>query len=199
MDKKSEKILKNLKENSVGKEIKSKLKNLNYKIVVSTLALSMGFSTLCSCTKAVKLEKINNNEKVEQKIEKKKYTFDSSDAETFIYEEARKLGMKFTMNDLNIYSSSKMDYTIDDYKKVEDISGKDVIGFYFLSSRDKLETEKFIKAVGYDNWDDFLIKNNYVDENNKPSYGVWLNEEYQRIYDKYVEYYNIDKGQSITR
>lgn len=35
------------------------------------------------------------------------------------------------------------------------------------------ESEKVVQALGYESWNDFLIKNNYVNKNGKPDFNKW--------------------------
>lgn len=61
-------------------------------------------------------------------------------------------------------------YTVEDYKKIEELSEEDLIGYYHKLGEE--ESEKVVQALGYDGWDDYLIKHNYL-RDGKPSIPEW--------------------------
>lgn len=50
------------------------------------------------------------------------------------------------------------------------------MGFYKVLRLE--ESEKVVQALGYANWNDFLIKNGYVNKEGKPEMGLWTRSEY---------------------
>lgn len=69
-------------------------------------------------------------------------------------------------NTVNIFeemANSGIEYsdnlTPEDYKKIKTLDEKDLYSYY--NCLGKVETEKVIIALGYDNWEDFLEKNNF--------------------------------------
>ena len=62
-------------------------------------------------------------------------------------------------------------HSVEDYKKIEGLNEVDLLGYYSLLGMN--ESEKVVQALGYENWNDFLIKNNYVNENGKPDIYKW--------------------------
>ena len=61
-------------------------------------------------------------------------------------------------------------YTVDDYKNMKYLSENDLIGYYNVLGEE--ESEKVVQALGYDGWDDYLTKNNYL-RDGKPSFIEW--------------------------
>lgn len=61
---------------------------------------------------------------------------------------------------------------IEDYRKIKELNNKTLIGFHAMLSNK--EFEKVVKAMGYDSFDDFLIENDYLDQNGQPSWTVWI-------------------------
>lgn len=60
-----------------------------------------------------------------------------------------------------------------DYSCIEGLSEDDLYGFYHHCGYD--ETENVLKALGYDSWRTFLVRNGYVDKAGAPSVEVWEN------------------------
>lgn len=77
-------------------------------------------------------------------------------------------------NNIDYYNYETGEYvsnSVDDYKKIKDLSDENLIGYYELLGKN--ESEKVVKALGYASWDDYLIKNNYVDDYGNPDLYGW--------------------------
>ena len=75
---------------------------------------------------------------------------------------------------IKVYDSKAEEYvsnSVEDYKRIENLSEDDLLGYYALLGMN--ESEKVVQALGYEGWDDFLIKNNYVNEQGKPDFSKW--------------------------
>jgi len=75
-------------------------------------------------------------------------------------------------NDLNI-EPSEDGLWCNDYSKLEGLSKDDIYGFYYYCGYD--ETEKVLKQLGYNSWDNFLTREGYCDAGGAPSFRVWEN------------------------
>ena len=69
--------------------------------------------------------------------------------------------------------------TVEDYKKIKELSEDDLIVLCF--SLGTKECEKIVQAFGYENWDEFLIQNNYTNIKGKPDFTQWQVSEYRKI------------------
>lgn len=72
------------------------------------------------------------------------------------------------------------DYTVEEYEKVKDIFSKDDALLYY----DKLgedECNKIMMALGYEDYDDFLISKGYVDKNGKADRDRYRMDTHKRI------------------
>lgn len=83
----------------------------------------------------------------------------------------------FSENGMSFYQPN---HTIEQYTEIKDYLTEDDVIIYY----DKLgidECNKILVVLGYDDFDDFLIKNNYVDEKGNPDEGKFRRETYERI------------------
>lgn len=79
------------------------------------------------------------------------------------------------------YYNSEICYIKNDvsvYKKIKDLKEEDLIGYYKLLREE--ESGKVVQALGYNNWDSYLIKENCLDEKGKSDINKWF-------YNTYVE------------
>lgn len=146
-------IYNNCKQKSINKDV-NKLKinkqkiTKNSLIAIITIATSMSF---CACS--------NKND-----IAMHNYTL------TNILEAQQTL----EDNNLMYYDSEtgeNIGHSIEEYKQIKDLNDDNLLGYYELLGKD--ETEKIIKALGYSDWDDYLIKNNYTDSSGNPDFDKW--------------------------
>ena len=71
-------------------------------------------------------------------------------------------------------------HTVEEYKTL-DLTDQDVFARYLYTGKE--EAEKVIKSLGYDDWNDYLIKQNHIDKNNEPDFHLWLFRWEQKVYD----------------
>lgn len=71
-------------------------------------------------------------------------------------------------------------HTVEEYKTL-DLTDQDVFARDLYTGKE--EAEKVIKSLGYDDWNDYLIKQNYIDKNNDPDFHLWLFRWEQKVYD----------------
>ena len=153
------------------------------KIIAILLVTVLMCSSILGC-------ECNNKKELHENKSGRDYNYDYNEfkMQDLLYVETQEIRKKLAFTDLDI-TPGKINNTVEDYKEaITGLDETDLIGFYLLVQYDEIETEKFIVALGYENWDDFLIKNNHIDREGEPSMGIWLNDEYQRLYDEYVEY-----------
>lgn len=187
----SKKILTNMEKNSIGNEKKTKLSGIKRKtaLVTSIVSLTLVFSTICGCIKDNNYNNNNmNNYNVIETTRNYDYDYNEIVVNDLMKEISSDVRFKMVLSDVDM-SENYENNTVEDYKKVMDLEKEDLIGFYYLTSMSDIETEKVIQALGYEDWNDFLIKNNYVDQENKPNKAVWRNDEKQRIYNVYTNSY----------
>ena len=92
---------------------------------------------------------------------------------TYIYE-AEDIYQKYNL-------STYEEYTVEQYKAIPDINEDNLIGFHEMLS--KKEFEKVVQSLGYESFDDFLVKNGYTDSSGKPSPYKWTSEMAKRVED----------------
>jgi|GEM_PF-3839973 len=157
--------------------------NGHAKIIVILLITILMCGSILGCERNDKIESHENKSGRDYN-----YDYNEFKMQDLLYVETQEIRKKLAFTDLDI-TPGKINNTVEDYKEaITGLDETDLIGFYLLVQYDEIETEKFIVALGYENWDDFLIKNNHIDREGEPSMGIWLNDEYQRLYDEYVEY-----------
>jgi len=66
-----------------------------------------------------------------------------------------------------------------DYSKINGLSEEHLYGFNNYLGHN--ETEKIIRTLGYDSWDNYLVMNGYLDKYGNPSVQVWENYEEARL------------------
>ena len=143
-------IFENMRKNSVAKFDKEKLK-LNIKRISAALAVSLvigataTISTGCGPYGFDVQQAYNDN-------------FDNKQT-------ARDLMERHGM-------TPGEDYSVEDYLKIAELRDDHLSGFYDLLGYS--ESEKVAQALGYEDWADYLSKNNYVDQFGKPSFNEWM-------------------------
>lgn len=100
-------------------------------------------------------------------------------AEVALYNERKfiVLAEAFEENGMGVWQA---DYTVEEYEKVKDIFSEDDALLYY----DKLgedECNKIMSALGYEDYDDFLISKGYVDKNGKADRYRYRMDTHKRI------------------
>ena len=178
-------IYDNLKKNSICNDrIKMNLKKI---VIPSILSLSTIFVSLSLYIDHQKNNYMDNNITQYESGRTYNYTYIQSVVDNLISYEISNVRMKLVTNNIDTGNGINLNNSVEDYKTIHDLNKKDLYGFYELVQRNEIETEKVIKALGYNDWKDFLIKENCIDRDGKASIAVWRNDEKQRIYDEYYE------------
>ena len=85
---------------------------------------------------------------------------------------------------INNMDYTNREYTVEEYKSMKYLSEDDLIGYYNILG--VKESEKVVQALGYKDWNDYLISNGYI-KDGQPSFDEW---EYQL----HVAYHAMEMG-----
>ena len=173
-----EKIYENAKENSIGSEKKSSAKRekktVNMKITIVALASLLAVSSLTGCVFKTPEKPIKESVSITETFEYQNEYNGYSDTEIGIYERLR-LGDLLEANGFTDYKmegqKKSYNYTAEDFKKIEDLDETYLDASYIATTKETFNN--ILTSLGYENLEDFLIKNEYVDENGKASIYVW--------------------------
>lgn len=168
--------------NSVGPDKRcpytTTVKKALLSVSLFTLTTSFILSGLCGCAKIQKFS--NPQSSIETKIEQsyddnqedKYHGFSLYDIST--YQRLRTYEI-MEENGFNNYTTEgtrrNYNYTSEDFKKLDKLDETYLYGFYTSTTGSTLN--QVCGALGYENLEDFLIKNNYVDSQGNPSTMVW--------------------------
>lgn len=67
-----------------------------------------------------------------------------------------------------------INHSIEEYAQIKTLNENTLIGYYELLGYD--ECEKIVQALGYNNWNDYLLQKNFIDKNGNPDIKKWENE-----------------------
>lgn len=170
-------IYENFKKNSIGENQVQKVSDIKKKkVVIKSLALLLSiFLVVSGC--ALDLFK---NFKPSAGQTKDHFTYDDTVVCNNLFIYIDDLNSRMYLAGLN----PEENHTVEEYKKLT-LTDQDVFSRYLYIGEDK--TENIIKALGYNGWNDYLIKQNCVDENNEPDFYLWLFRWYQKVYDRAVQ------------
>lgn len=176
-------LLEKSKKNSIGidkKSYKEGLKNISKKTLLISLSLLMSLSFVaCSELKkdVVEYESVTNT------IVQEDYSnlFNKTQDELDYIEGLERIPVEVMrvdelLKENVIYEDSEID---NKYKQIKNLTEDDLLGLYRLLG--KAECEKVVQALGYQNWDDYFIKNNCVDEKGEPQLSIWFERECIRL------------------
>lgn len=142
-----DKIVENAKKNSIGPNKRQKLV-LKVKQVATTVAIVAVALTTAICTTGCA----------------RNYDRQMAQFYNSVYvEEAEAIMHEHGLNTQGTY-----DYDV--YLEMDEISEENISGFYQLLGSG--ESEKAVRALGYEGWDDYLTQHGYI-ENGKPSFSKW--------------------------
>lgn len=171
-----ERIYNNTMQNSIGEEkqcdYNKKTKKVTLRIALTTLTLIL----VTSCFINIIFPKIKDNfdnvlyARDEQHLELEYNGYSINSIRTY---EKRRFYSLMRENGLTDYSQvdKKRDYhyTVEDYIKMEDLDESYLYAIYIST----VNINDFLIALGYTDLQDFLLKNNYVNEQGKPSVKTW--------------------------
>lgn len=162
-----EQILQNAKKNSIGVDKKERLimktKEISKKVLAAILVVVMAVS-LSACGPS------------------RDYVDGYAQLELDVYSVSQELenyGIEYT------YNEDKEKNTIETYEQIESLSEEQLLAYYTLLGEN--ECEKVVMALGYEGWDDYLTKNNYVDEKGNPDIYEWSYEAQEELGKKYEQ------------
>ena len=173
-----DRIYENAKENSIGPEKKSSAKRekktVAMKITIGALAAILAISGLTGCVQKTIQPTPNESTSISENIEYKNEYNGYSDVEIGIYERLR-LGDLLEANGFTDYTmdgqKKSYNYSAEDFKKIEELDETYLYASYIATTKETFMN--ILTSLGYENLEDFLIKNEYVDENGKGSIYVW--------------------------
>lgn len=191
MDNKLDEILKQTKENSIGIDKKNEfirsVKVISKKILTMLIVVSITV-TLAACgnVKTIDIYPESNNGEVVQ-VEDVGY---SNDLDLMKVAELRgeiltKVRVKFLNAGIK-YRDSDGTVIVNDvetYKKLYNIIEEELIGYYCLLGQE--ESSKILQILGYEGWDDYLVQNGFINENNEPDIKMWENSVYEQLQIEY--------------
>ena len=140
-------VIEQAKKNSIGSDKKQKLIIKVKKVASAAIIIIVAFVTAICTTGCAK-------------------RYDKQMAQMYnleYQEEAERI-----MHDHGLNTEERHDYEI--FAAMEEISEEIFSGFYQLLG--PIESEKAVRALGYEGWDDYLIKHGYT-EYGKPSFEKW--------------------------
>lgn len=190
-----DKIYENLVLNSIGREKKVK-KMFNLKKVTLKVSLPILLSTImsislsgCNSNKSVKTKssKTSQTETISSSNTKEldinlimenysqiyeNYGITAIDINTYERQRLFQLLKKYKMNNYTMVNGKRdYHYKISDYAKIKELDDNYLYTFHYIATYDSLL--KMVNSMGYDNLNDYLIKNKYVDSNGKASLKIW--------------------------
>lgn len=196
--KKSRELFKKLVDNSVGNEKKCQNNRIIKKVILNlsldALIMAFAVTSLTGCGDAIRKEspKITDTskddysysamtpsfkEEFDEMIEKDNFNgYTTYEIRTYETLRAKEI---LNNNDLTEYGSfitengfkRKYNYKAEDYEKISELDETYLYGMYMVTHQETLN--EILKSLGYENLDDFLLKNNYTDVNGNPSIKVW--------------------------
>ena len=165
-------IFNNLKNKSIGNNKKVKANFIKTKVLIGVSVLTTIATMLTACSINFSNEK-ENNSIGHQKIEYLEENGITS-TELISFEKLRTISL-LNENNLNNYTETSAgrhyENTYTDYMKVSDLDDSYIHGFYLLS--DDESVDEMCKGLGYSDFEDYMKKNNYVDENNNIDKEIW--------------------------
>lgn len=191
MDNKLEEILKKTKENSIGIDKKSEFvrsaKVISKKILTMLIVVSITV-TLAACGNVKTNDSYpdyNNGEVIQ--VEDIEYANDldlmkvaelRGEILTKVRVKLLNAGIKYRDSDGKVIVND-----LETYKKIYNIIEEELIGYYGLLGQE--ESGKILQILGYEGWDDYLIQNGFVNENNEPDIKMWENSVYEQLQTEY--------------
>lgn len=164
-------------ENSVGNTKKCRYKKtfkyVIMKVALITLLMTFVASCMVGCFNDYKAKNTNFAQSVE--------TFDENESlngfstyQISTYQNLRLYDLleAYDFTDYTVDGSKKdYHYTAEQYSQIKELDETYLYAFYTQTTPSTLTA--VCKALGYENLEDFLLDNGYVDEDGKPNINVW--------------------------
>ncbi|MBR6690249.1 MAG: hypothetical protein IKL65_02845 [Bacilli bacterium] len=160
-----------IKKNSIGNNKKSEYSKQTKNISKKTLSILLAVILSLSITACTEIDTTKEIFYPYSEIT----DIDYSEVNEYINDNTYELLMILKENNIDLNGNS----TVEDYKKIKELSEDDLIVLCF--SLGTKECEKIVQAFGYENWDEFLIQNNYTNIKGKPDFTQWQVSEYRKI------------------
>lgn len=178
-------IYENTKKNSIGNEKKSQAnrtrRSIPLKITVGVLVATLALSGLTGCT--LKKDYTNNTQTEQtQTIEYQNEYNGYKDTEIGIYERLRfnDLMEKYNFTDYEMKDNKKnYNYTSEDFKTITELDETYLYAAYTITTKETFNN--ILNALGYTNFEEFLVSNGYVNESNEPDLMVWCIKNMEEI------------------
>lgn len=143
----------------------TRAKKLVMKMAVDAVALALAATAVITAGKYVK-------EKVDYQ----------SDVKDVTMEEMFDVTEKLVEADLHV---SPINHEWNNNYNSLNVSEDDLYGFLMYLGKE--ESEKVVRDLGYEGWDNYLAMNGYFDKNGNPSIEVYKNYEESRLVNEYKE------------
>ncbi len=167
--------------NSIGPNKKTLYYKIHRRVALSvsllTLLLTFSTSSLIGCAKSEDSSK-------DSKYVDKYYGY--SVYSIYLYENSRAIALmekynltNYTQNTQNGIERRNYNYTADDYKKIKELNETYIHGVYNICILDNVN--EVCKALGYADFNDFLVKNSYVNSKGEPSIDAWAEADLKQI------------------
>lgn len=168
-------IYENLKRNSIGEEKVSTYKPTKRKVKLLVALTTLLIMFLTSCNMSNKVQPKETQMEV--------YTSDTfSSLDISLYQRSRVINLmaSYGYTDYtNINNYREYKYTVEDYQKMEELDETYLYGFYMVTTTKTFNT--VLNSLGYKDLNDYLIRNNYVNKDNKPDTNKWYVETQKAI------------------
>lgn len=182
-----QKIYESAKENSIGPEKKApasrKKQKLYINITIGVLVAGLATAGIVSIFAPKNDEKtITPEQTITETVEYESEYNGYSDIEIGTYERLRAKDLldDYGFTDYTEEGNKRnYNYTSEDYKKITELDESYLYALYIITTENTFN--EFLKALGYENLQSFLITNNYTDENNKPSLYAWALADLEEI------------------
>lgn len=169
-----ERIYNNTMQNSIGEEkqcdYNKKTKKVTLRIAFATLIIILVMTCFNNLILPEIRESIKNSIKQEENVELEYNGYYLSEIETYEYIRFSNL---MAENNLTSYTQNGLiidyNYTVEDYKKMDGLDES----YLYTVYRKTNDLNEFLHVFGYNDLNDYLIKNNYVDKNGEPSTIKW--------------------------
>lgn len=177
-----EEIYKNMKNNSIGNDKKCSYKKVTKKAklkrTIASILTILIISTFSGCY--LKSSKDRNLSSETQQTEiTNLFSSDFDVNELIAFEETRAIELLKDngFSDFDIIGFKReYNYTVDEFKEISGLDNTYLYGLYAVTTNNTFD--KILKSLDYENLDDFLTQNNYVNNKNQPSVKVW---NYRRL------------------
>lgn len=165
-------IFTNLKNNSIGINKRSSNKRNLKKVILNASMASILITFLSGCSVGLKNSNSNNytNDKIVE--ESNLYGYEKGFLKQVEKENAIRLLKHNNLTEYKIVDGKRQyNYSVDDYKNIYRLTDSYLHGFYLLTTKETFN--KVLNARGYEDLNEFLINNGYVNEQGQPDINLW--------------------------